>query len=435
MAATTVARKRRRGGGTAARLAVTGLAATTAAALAIGSAPLAGAATLDVDQQVLTAGPLVNLLPAFLTLDLVPIDFASQSIYNIVNAYPFKRRTGALGIQYNTNDRVYSLNGADAGQFPAVLSSGIGTRNSIEAYRAQISAVESGIPPNGYTPYQPGVGRPNQTNQELLWLRNPLRPNGGVQARFAPLLNIFGVDTSVPGPGIRQGAGGLTKLNTGTVDLTWAYDPMSDLPVTLNPFSILNTLFAALPTNLLGGINSNLHLLDATDPNNPVPATTTTLGISVASTLGLINRIAGLDSVDPGKAFYGTLLPNDLPILEPLRLPSRILNALFGWDLGTPFADALQPALEILVNTGYSDVIAPESDFAVAVDPAVDPVEVESTEPAASPRKARGSTALCAPAAESSEAAAPRAGAMHRSARQDAGSSATRRSAVRSAAN
>jgi hypothetical protein len=583
MAATTVARKRRRGGGTAARLAVTGLAATTAAALAIGSAPLAGAATLDVDQQVLTAGPLVNLLPAlgitsigplalgsipiiapdgaFLTLDLVPIDFASQSIYNIVNAYPFKRRTGALGIQYNTNDRVYSLNGADAGQFPAVLSSGIGTRNSIEAYRAQISAVESGIPPNGYTPYQPGVGRPNQTNQELLWLRNPLRPNGGVQARFAPLLNIFGVDTSVPGPGIRQGAGGLTKLNTGTVDLTWAYDPMSDLPVTLNPFSILNTLFAALPTNLLGGINSNLHLLDATDPNNPVPATTTTLGISVASTLGLINRIAGLDSVDPGKAFYGTLLPNDLPILEPLRLPSRILNALFGWDLGTPFADALQPALEILVNTGYSDVIAPdeldacavkcntvdaqtyaqlgysaydrsfltpsisetflsvapltpaqwlqvpgdvfqalitgfrdvfvpsapqsppasvvaptaatvlsvtpapahvaqsvaevadeaaaevavqadatpepapESDFAVAVDPAVDPVEVESTEPAASPRKARGSTALSAPAAESSEAAAPRAGAMHRSARQDAGSSATRRSAVRSAAN
>lgn len=588
MAATTVARKRRRGGRAASRLAVTGLAATTAAALAIGSAPLAGAATLDVDQQVLTAGPLVNLLPAlgitsigplalgpipviapdgaFLTLNLVPIDYATQDIYNTINAYPFKRRTGALGIQYNTNDRVYSLNGADAGQFPAVLSSGIGTRNSIEAYRAQISAVESGTPPNGYTPYQPGVGRPNQTNQELLWLRNPLRPNGGIEARFAPLLNIFGIDTSVPGPGIRQGAGGLTKLNTGTVDLTWAYDPLSDLPVTLNPFSLLNTLFAGLPTNLLGGIGSNLHLLDATDPNNPVPATTTTLGISVASTLGLINRIAGLDSVDPGKAFYGTLLPNDLPILEPLRLPSRILNALFGWDLGTPFADALQPALEILVNTGYSDVITPDeldtcavkcntgdaqtyaqlgysaydrsfltssvsetflsvapltpaqwlqvpgdvfqalvtgfrdvfvppappqtppasvvnpaaatvvsvtpapallaqsvaevaevadvaeepaAEVAVAVQAdatpesapgsdvavVVDPVEVESSEPAPSPRKARGSSALSAPAAESSEAAAPRAGAVHRSARQDAGSSASRRSAVRSAAN
>ena len=57
-------------------------------------------------------------------------------------------------------------------------------------------------------------------------------------------------------------------------------------------------------------------------------------------------------------------MPNDLPLLEPLRLPSRILNALFDAvgvpvHLGTPLADALQPALTILVNTGYTDVQTP----------------------------------------------------------------------------
>ena len=55
------------------------------------------------------------------------------------------------------------------------------------------------------------------------------------------------------------------------------------------------------------------------------------------------------------------LLPNDLPILEPLRLPSQLINAIFKTNLGTPFADALQPAFKILVNTGYSDVITPNN--------------------------------------------------------------------------
>ena len=63
MAATTVARKLKRTRKTATKLAVMGTAAAAAASLAMGSAPLAGAAPLDIDQQVLTAGPLVNLLP------------------------------------------------------------------------------------------------------------------------------------------------------------------------------------------------------------------------------------------------------------------------------------------------------------------------------------------------------------------------------------
>jgi hypothetical protein len=197
----------------------------------------------------------------------------------------------------------------------------------------------------------PGAN-PTQTNQALLYLRNPLRPNGGIDARFAPILNLFGVDTTLPAAGVNTGTG--LKLNTATLDVTWAYDLFSDFPVTLNPFSLVNSLLTFLPVNLAGGVS--LKGLDAT-----------AAGVNVASVLGIINRLSGgIAGVDDGQAFYGTLLPNDLPILEPLRLPSRLINAVFGTDLGTPFADALQPAFTILVNTGYSDVVTPDD---IAADP------------------------------------------------------------------
>jgi hypothetical protein len=137
------------------------------------------------------------------------------------------------------------------------------------------------------------------------------------------------------------------------VDVSWAYDPVSDFPVTLNPFAIVNSLLAGLPTNLLGGLNGTvLTKADGT------PTDLTGLGLSIAGTLGIPNRLLALPVTD-GEGFYATLVPNDLPLLEPLRLPSRLINLLTGFDLPTPIADALQPALEILVNTGYSDVITP----------------------------------------------------------------------------
>ena len=397
MSLNNVARGLKSGRRSAAKIAVVGAAMATAATVAVGSAPPASAAPLYIDQQVLTAGPLVNLLPAlgitsvgpidlgaipiyapdgaFLTLNVSPIAFDTQSIYNTVNALPFKRRTGFLGANANFFDRVYSLTGTTAGQFPAILSSGVGTGNTVQAYRTQIATVlNNGAAPNGYTPYQPSAinNVPNQTNQVLLLLRNSYRPNGGFQARFAPLLNLFGVDTAMPAPGFVDSPNGQIRLNTGTVDLTWAYDPISDFPVTLNPFAIVNSLLAGLPTNLVGGLDQSIG-----DPSGIVftnadgdLANLTGLGLSVASVLGILNRIAGSTTgigVDEGRAFYGAVVPNDLPLLEPLRLPSRLINAVFGTDLGTPFADALQPAFEILVNTGYSDVITPNNLDSCAV--------------------------------------------------------------------
>jgi hypothetical protein len=365
MSLNNVARGLKSGRRSAAKIAVVGAAVATAAGVAVGAAPSASA--LDVNQQVYTAGPLLNLLPLLgidtipislgdlpvvgettLILDFAPIGYDSQNIYNTINALPFAKR-GAFSSIY---DRVIGAPADPTTQFPAVLGSGIGTRNLVDSYRAQISSVNGNTPP-GYTPFQPVPGaNPTQTNQALLYLRNPLRPNGGIDARFAPILNLFGVDTTLPAAGVNTGTG--LKLNTATLDVTWAYDLFSDFPVTLNPFSLVNSLLTFLPVNLAGGVS--LKGLDAT-----------AAGVNVASVLGIINRLSGgIAGVDDGQAFYGTLLPNDLPILEPLRLPSRLINAVFGTDLGTPFADALQPAFTILVNTGYSDVVTPAD---IAADP------------------------------------------------------------------
>jgi hypothetical protein len=367
MGATKVARKLGSARKSAAKLAVMGAAVATAATVAVGSAPPASA--LVVDQQVYTAGPLLNLLPLLgvdtipislgtlpgigdttLILDLAPIEYDTPNIYNTVNALPFSQRSGLGNPPY---DRVFGAPVDPPSQFPAVLGSGIGTLNTIKAYRAQISSVGGSTPP-GYTPYQPVPGSSGTiTNQALLYLRNPLRPNGGIGPRFGPLLSLFGLDSSLPDVGQIDGAAGTGMgLNTATLDVTWAYDLFSDFPVTLNPFSLVNSLLAVLPVNLAGGVSLQaLNLVDA--------------GVNIAGTLGILRRIAFLP-ISEGAAWYGTLLPNDLPILEPLRFPSRLINAVTGLNLGTPLADALQPAAKILVNIGYSDVVTPAE---IAADP------------------------------------------------------------------
>ena len=378
MAACTRRRRIRRGRSHAAKLAVAGVAVAAGAAAALGPAPEARA--LNIEQQVLTAGPLLELLPLLgidsipdidlgsievggvsvpllLTVNFTSVPYDTQSIYNTINAMPFQPRP-ALFLN-PPNDRVIRLAGATSGQYPAYLSSGIGTLNTIKAWREQIASVQ-GDTANGYTPFQPGTPS-NDTNQAFLMLRDPLRPNGGIMTRFAPPLDFLGVDTSIPDAGRVVNDAGTIVLNTATWDVTWAYDPLADFPVTLNPFSIVNSLLAGIPTNLIGG----LSLQGLNEGGVPI-SLQDDLELNLASVLGIINReTLGVAGVTAGKAFYGTLVPNQLPILDPLRLPVRLINLISSamgmpLNLGTPIADALEPATKILVNIGYSDVIAPD---------------------------------------------------------------------------
>ena len=398
MADQMIARKSR----PARRSRVTGalVGAAVSAAAAIGPlTPAASAATLDITQDVYTTGPLMGLaaglgldavtLPPIalgslgdvvLTLDFNQVPDDPVTLYDTVNTLPFLR--GSVPVSGATNNYNRYLGGT-AHQFPATLGAGRGAYDLARAYRAEIQSVTSTNTdvPAGYTAWETIAPKERQTlasgcvslnpnncpqvqpiyatNQALIFVRNPLRPNGGFDSRFGPLLNIFGVDTTMPQAGVYESEpvpssavsgnpkNPALRLNTATLDLTWAYDIQSDLPVTLNPFAWANSAFTVLPTNLLGG--AELKGVD-----------TTAVGLNIAGVLGILNRESGgLAGISDGQGFYGTLLPNDLPMLESLRLPTRIFNRIFKTNAGTPLADALQPALTIAVNTAYTDVQTP----------------------------------------------------------------------------
>ena len=178
------------------------------------------------------------------------------------------------------------------------------------------------------------------TNLAALFINDPGTPNGGLFARFGSILKLFGIDPVTPG-GESASSTGL-QVNAATVSLGWGYSLWSDFPATINPVSLLNSVMATLlATNLLGGV---------------------TLG--GASVTDIATNLALLAALGTPSTSYSTLVPNDLPLLEPLRLPSRIINLVLGAlglkaRLGTPLANALQPALSILVNVGYTDVVLP----------------------------------------------------------------------------
>lgn len=347
--------------GVRSRLAALGAAAVTTTALVAGQA--APAAQADVTFGAVATGPLFRLAQAagVTTVDINDVDVIGTIHINLgyapmlptvladsINAFPF----GGFAPVFATFKR------QPGGSLGAAIlgGSGLGAFNAGVAYDALLASA-GGNTPAGYTPLSPSgkvnslTGVPcdtgpscvqgtNITNLAVAEVNNPGTPNGGLFARFAPLLGIFGVD-GVSRGGESASSTGLA-MNAVTVGLALGYNLMSDFPVTLNPVSLLNSVLATvLPTNLLGGAAL------AGDSDSEIYA-----------------KLGALATLNVSSSTYSTLVSPDLPLLEPLRLPSRIVNAVAGAlglpiNLGTPLADALEPALSILVNTGYTDIQTP----------------------------------------------------------------------------
>ena len=343
------------------RLAALGAAAVTSAVLVAG--PPAPGARADVTFGAVATGPLFRAaqVAGVTTVDIDDVDVIGTIHINLgyapmlptvladsINAFPF---AGFAPV-------VATFKRQPGGSLGAAIlgGSGLGAYNAGLAYEALLASA-AGNTPAGYPPLVPGgtvnsltgescsigptcVQATNVTNLAVAEVNNPGTPNGGLFARFAPILNVFGV-SGVSRSGESASSTGLA-LNAVTVGLALGYNAVSDFPATLNPVSLLNSVVATLlPTHLLSGTSL------AGDSDSEIYA-----------------KLGALATLNVSSSTYSTLVSADLPLLEPLRVPSRIVNAVFGalglpLNLGTPLADALQPALSILVNTGYTDVQTP----------------------------------------------------------------------------
>lgn len=385
------------------------LAGAAAAALIVGlaGAPSASAAIpVDIDiDPAYTAGTLASIIdflgnafpgtnlggiydsgpPATIGYSIgFPYSIASTDIFLNVDASLYLDNIGPADTQY-LYDTLGSIpqptcanNYATNCRYSLMLGTSEATLNLANAYRTQITGVTTGQTPAGYIPFQASAGstaaKPTQTNQALGFVQNPLRPNGGFLARFPGLSDFLGQDPGMPAAGLYKSLDGTIAVNSTTLDATWAYDPTGDFPAVFNLFSILNSLNAFLPINLASGLDPAQPFVLA-NPDGTV-AEFKDLGLNLAALFQVrIAPVPALGSytlpMEPGKAYYATVVPNQLPLFNGIRLPALLVNAALGalnapFRLGTPLSDALEPAFKILVNIGYDDVVTPDM---IAADP------------------------------------------------------------------
>ena len=208
------------------------------------------ATSQTIDAGVTTVNAAINV-----GLDLVLRNIAgdTKNLYNTEAGIPQPGCNQPYGISL-TGPKGYASTCRYAMQL-ATLGS---VDNLINAYRAQIASVQ-GDTPAGFIPFTsgpnatptfsgntPGANGPAYTNQALIFLQNNLRPNGGLSARFPKISSALGIDPSMPAGGTTVSPNGKIALNTTTLDLTWAYDPIGDFPAVFNIPALINSALAAI---------------------------------------------------------------------------------------------------------------------------------------------------------------------------------------------
>jgi hypothetical protein len=283
-------------------------------------------------------------------------------------------------------------------RLPVVIAFGLGALATGMAY----PQVEDDLP------NQPGGTGPNAppgssvTIVPMLLVLNPGRNDGGVAARFASLFEILGIDTATNDFEVQTD--GNAVLVPVKVDVGLQNDPISDFAAWPNPVTLLNNASAlAFPTYIVRGsdlsgvglqtlnplvanmvgnfgsaiIGDGLTVdLPGALPNIDLSRAESILTLDPVLTSLLGDTFPGIDIEIPNgpeledryEALnqYFTIENGAQPMLEPFRYPTDLLSVLTGQTITNPFADAVEPAITMLGNLGYTNVVqygADPTDF------------------------------------------------------------------------
>ena len=198
----------------------------------------------------------------------------------------------------------------------------------------------------------------SQTGIDFVLIGNPNRPNGGLFERLAAFGTVPILDATfgMPTP---------TDTAMPTVDIAFQYDGVADFP--LYPLNLLASLNAAAGFWYTHGSYLSPNARNADElPNGLTPDE---LAAAIADPANQ-QRLAGSDTT------YVLIPTPNLPLLQPLRE--------FGAFTGTEFLTAplialVEPALRVLIETGYDRsipygqpapfrLLGPVDPIAVAVD-------------------------------------------------------------------
>ena len=274
-------------------------------------------------------------------------------------------------------------------RIPVVIAFGFGALATGMAY----PQVEADLP------NQPGGTGPNAesgssvTIVPMLLVLNPGRNDGGIAARFAFLFERFGIDTATNDFEVQTD--GNAVLVPVKVDVGLQNDLFSDFAAWPNPVTLVNNAASfAFPTyivrgsdlegvglqtlnplvaNLVGNFGSAIIGdgltvdLPGALPNIDLTRAESILTLDPVLTSLLGDTFPGIDIEIPNgpeledqyEALnqYYTIENGAQPMLEPFRYPTDLLSVLTGQTITNPFADAVEPAITMLGNLGYTNVV------------------------------------------------------------------------------
>jgi hypothetical protein len=192
-----------------------------------------------------------------------------------------------------------------------------------------------------------------QADINFVLIGNPNRPNGGLFERLA----MFG---TVPILDATFGQPTPTNTDMSTVDIAFQYDGVADFP--LYPINLLADLNAAAGFWYTHG---SYLAPDGRNPDElPNGLTPAELAAAIADPANQ-QRLAGSDTT------YVLIPTPNLPLLQPLREFGAFTNTEF---LTNPLIDLIQPALRVLIETGYDRTLPYGQPAPFRLVPLINPV-------------------------------------------------------------